>query len=245
MQKTAWIENGSDRKIHGVVKRAAALALMTVLLAGCSTLRPTQKAFAPDEYDQRHPIMLAQGMTHLDVFPAGNHLDRIQRRDVVAFARDYTQNGSGGVTIALPKGPEAANHRAILGAVRQALGEGGASKNVRISHFDSDPAQGAAPMRISFSKLQARVQSQCGLWPTDVAGSKDLETWHNRPYHNLGCSYQSMIAAQVADPRDLVRPRSEGEVDLGKRLQDIQAVRTGSDPSTGWGGGSASVAKTQ
>jgi pilus assembly protein CpaD len=241
MQKTAWIEKVSDRKIRRLARTAALLAISTLVLAGCSTLRPTQKAFAPDEYDQRHPIMLAQGMTHLDVFPAGNNLDRIQRRDIVAFARDYAQNGSGGVTIALPKGPVATNHRAILSSVRQALGEGGVSKNVRIAHFDIDPAQGAAPLRISFSKLQARVQSQCGIWPADIAGSKDLETWHNRPYHNLGCSYQSMIAAQVADPRDLVRPRSEGEVDLGKRLQDIQAVRSGSDPSTGWSGGTAKV----
>ena len=68
----------------------------------------------------------------------------------------------------------------------------------------------------------------------DEAGGRDLDTWHNRPYYNLGCSYQTMMAAQVADPIDLVRPRGEGPSDSVKRTKDIEALRKDQDPSTNW-----------
>ena len=210
------------------------LALSATALAGCSTLRPTQKAFAPDEYDQRHPIALTNSTTHIDVFATGSHLDRRQHRDVVEFARDYVKNGSGGMTIVVPRGAMHAGQQGVTASIRQALTEGGAGAHLRFSSYDTDPNLGAAPVRLSFTKLQASVKSKCGIWPSDIAGSKDLETWHNRPYHNLGCSYQTMIAAQVADPVDLVRPRAEGPVDVGKRTKDIEDFRKGTDPSTQW-----------
>ena len=41
-----------------------------------------------------------------------------------------------------------------------------------------------------------------------------------------------MIAAQVADPLDLIRGRPEGPMDVGRRIKDIEAIRKGEDPST-------------
>lgn len=210
--------------------RFASIALTCVLLAGCSTFKPTQKAFAPDEYDLRHPIRLAENVRHLDVFTNGPKLDRRQHQDVIGFAREYASQGRGGITIAVPQG--SGHHD--LAAIRQALSAGGASGHMQVTPYSADHTMGAAPVRLSFRKLEARVSSQCGQWPADLAGAKDLETWQNRPYHNLGCSYQSMIAAQVADPLDLVRPRLEGPIDVAKRTKDIEALRKSEDPSTKW-----------
>jgi pilus assembly protein CpaD len=206
-------------------------AALGLALGGCSSLRPTQKAFAPDEYDQRHPIRIKQGTESIDIFPTGRTLDRRQRGDVVAFARDYAVNGRGAMMAVIPGGPQ--GHH-LLAGVRSALAEGGVRVPLQISHYPPDPSRGAAPVRLSFIKLQAEVASRCGLWPADLAGGKDADTWHNRPYHNLGCAYQSMIAAQVADPIDLVRPRPEGPSDTVKRTKDIEALRKDQDPSTKW-----------
>lgn len=227
---------------HKALTRIAVLATAGLALAGCSSLRPTQKAFAPDEYTQRHPIKIADSVLHLDVFDTGRQLDRRQRRDVAEFARDYVQSGRGAMQAAVPVGP--GGHH-ILAAVRSALAESGARIPVQITPYQSDPRLGAAPVRLSFIKLEAKVASQCGLWPADLAGSKDLDTWHNRPYHNLGCAYQSMLAAQVADPIDLVRPRAEGQVDTVKRTKDIEALRKDQDPSTKWAKDDAKVKEAQ
>jgi pilus assembly protein CpaD len=48
----------------------------------------------------------------------------------------------------------------------------------------------------------------------------------------LGCATQATFAAQVADPIDLVRARSEGRPDIAKRMGAITKLREGKDPST-------------
>lgn len=212
-------------------RRSLAIAGIALALAGCSTLRPTQKAFAPDEYHLRHPIKIANGVKHLDIFATGGGLDRRQQRDLVEFAGEYRQRGRGHMLAAVPS---AGGDPRLLPAIRAALREGGASGNLQVSTYPADPRLGAAPVRLSFVSLTAEVASQCGLWPTDLAGTAELETWQNRPYHNLGCAYQTMIAAQVADPIDLVRPRAEGPIDPAKRTKDIEALRKDQDPSTNW-----------
>ncbi|WP_166443640.1 CpaD family pilus assembly protein [Rhabdaerophilum calidifontis] len=215
--------------VRGLV-RVAGLAGLALALAGCSSLRPTQKAFAPDEYHLRHPIRIADAPRHLDVFATGAVLDRRQRRDIAEFAAEYRARGRGPMLAALPSGGAGAR---LLPAIRAALREGGAGA-LHVTGYPADPRLGAAPVRLSFMTLQAQVASECGLWPADLAGTEEAESWHNRPYHNLGCAYQSMIAAQVADPLDLVRPRAESPIDPLKRTKDIEALRKDQDPSTNW-----------
>jgi len=205
------------------------LALLGVALAGCSTLRPTQKALEPEEYELRHPIKLADVAETLDIFISGHQIDRRQRQDVIEFAQLYTRSGRGTIAAAMPQG----GNTQLLGQIRQALAEGGARGGLSVSSYPTDPSSGTAPIRLSFVRLQAKVDSECGVWPDDLAGSKDLQTWHNRPYHNLGCSYQSIFAAQVADPIDLVRSRAESSIDNVKLLNSIVKSRSGEAASGG------------
>jgi pilus assembly protein CpaD len=45
--------------------------------------------------------------------------------------------------------------------------------------------------------------NRCGYWPESAVAETS-----NRSYYNFGCAYQRNLAAQVADPRDLARPRA-------------------------------------
>lgn len=218
----------------------AGIFLLGLGLSACaSAMKPTQKAFAPDEYDVRHPIKLVQGERHLDIFANGRGLDRRQHEDLVAFLREHAAYGAGPIVAAVPQGPE--GHYA-LATVRQLLGP---RSGLQVVPYPADPAMGAAPVRLTFRRLQAKVASQCGLWPQDLAGGSSTDNWHNRPYHNLGCSYQTMLAAQVANPIDLVRPRGEGAIDVKKRTADIEALRKGEDPSTKWAKDDAKIKEAQ
>ena len=217
--------------ISRLLRASAALAAALALTACASSLKPTQKAFAPDEFDIRHPIMLVNGPQHLDLFAVGHGLDRRQQQDVVAFAREYAVAGSGPMVAAVPQGP---GGHAVLQGVRHALASSGIRAPLQVQPYPADPSMGAAPVRLTFHRLQAKVASKCGLWPQDLAGGGNTDGWHNRPYHNLGCAYQTMMAAQVANPIDLVRPRAEGPIDVAKRTKDIEALRKGEDPSTKW-----------
>ena len=91
---------------------------------------------------------------------------------------------------------------------------------------------GSPPIRLTFASLQAGVAHACGQWPTDLGSSDFRFSSSNAPYWNLGCSSQATLAAQVADPIDLVRSRDEGRPDIVKRMGAITKIREGKDPST-------------
>jgi pilus assembly protein CpaD len=68
------------------------------------------------------------------------------------------------------------------------------------------PIQGRIIM-VSMMQTGAYVASRCGQWPDDLGvSSPNLQ---NRNYHNFGCATQKNLAAQIANPMDLVTPRKE------------------------------------
>ena len=88
------------------------------------------------------------------------------------------------------------------------------------------------PIRLTFASLQASVPHACAQWTQDAGVSDWKHDASNESLWNFGCSNQSMLAAQIADPIDLVRSRSEGRADIVKRMGAIGKLREGKDPST-------------
>jgi pilus assembly protein CpaD len=188
----------------------------------------------PVDYRDRHPIVLAHAPETLDVFVSPAGIGERQREDVRAFAAEYRRHGEGFITADLPAGPKAgAAPRRALSAVYAALAEAGVpSSRVTVTSYPVVDPELAAPIRLSFRRLQAKVGSRCGLWPQDLGVSDVKFNANNDPYWNFGCATQSNIASQVADPVDLARGRSEGRVDTVRRMQNIEKLRQGQDPST-------------
>lgn len=234
-------------KEHAAYRRpiAAACLVGTLLLGGCA--HPVPQAVAvvptPEDYHLRHPVVLANAPRELDVFFVGldGRLDAVQTQQLQAFARDALAQGQSGISVAVPEG--AVDHVAAertVGAVRRALLRLGLKGAVRLTGYPvQDPAL-ASPLRLSFLSLQARPTTQCGQWPADL-GSGDLNTdWNNRSYYNLGCASQQTLAAQIADPRDLVTPHALDPTDVQLRTRAIGSLRgtntqgIGIDPSTRW-----------
>lgn len=188
----------------------------------------------PNDYRERHSIVLTDAPRTLDVFtgssPSG--LDRRQRQDVYTFGLDYEQAGKGPMTAFVPLRRDAAT-RPTLAAIRDTLEQAGVYRDslAVVSYTPDDPLL-VAPIRLKFARLQAKVAGQCGQWPADLSGGPSTEGWHNRTYWNFGCATQVNLANQVADPVDLVRGRQETPVDTQKRLGAIGKIRRGQDPST-------------
>jgi pilus assembly protein CpaD len=90
-------------------------------------------------------------------------------------------------------------------------------------------------MRLSFFGLKATVADRCGQWPRDLGiGSGAAEDWSNKPYWNFGCAFQTALAAQVADPRDLVSHQAETPGDTELRTGAIKSLRELQDHGTNW-----------
>ncbi|HEY1735175.1 MAG TPA: CpaD family pilus assembly protein [Methylovirgula sp.] len=214
------------------------LPLSLLALTGCATVdRVKTSSIVPEEdYHKRHPIVLAETAQKVDIFPAPElrGLDSRSAAQIGEFAQLYRAGGEGPITIFLPTGGRAAISRGTVPAIRAVLAQNGVRQQILVMHYPVTNPALASPVRLSFTGLKARVADQCGQWPSDLASGSNVSGWENQPYWNMGCSYQSMLAEQVADPRDLVSPRAEDAADTQMRARPIESLRKGSDPTTDW-----------
>ena len=218
-------------------RRLAHILMVLMPLAACARVDHMETAsVVPDDYRQRHPIGLSDQPQTLDIFMSGadGHLDARQSADLQAFATLFRTAGQGQITVLLPSGVSPQLTQATLKSIREHLTSAGVKGYLKLGNYTVDHPDPASPIRLSFDRMVAHVASKCGEWPADVASGSSAEGWQNRPYYNLGCSTQSNLAAQVADPVDLVRPRQEDPSDVAMRTRAISAVRTGTDPGTSW-----------
>ncbi len=220
--------------------KLAALALFAASLGACRSDRvDTTGSLFPHDVRTRHPYVLADGTRTLDVFPTGpGHLDPRQAADIDAFLLEYRRYGRGTLALDVPRGAPpataAASERTAF-AIRRQISQGGVPAGaVAVAGYAVTDPSLAAPVRLSFQRMEAKVASACGLWPKDLGAGDYVGSTRNDPSWNLGCATRSNIAAQVADPIDLVRAREEGRIDTARRSHVINELREGKDPSTEW-----------
>jgi pilus assembly protein CpaD len=207
------------------------------MLGACVADRVVTGSTDALDYRQRHPIVLTEGPRSLDVFVTSYAgLDGRQREDIRTFAAEYRRTGQGAILAQVPAGTrnDAAAH-ITMSRINEALAEAGlpAGSVAATVYPVADPFV-AAPIRLTFARLTAKVASACGTWPRDLGVSDYRKGNSNESYWNLGCAMQSNVAAQVADPVDLVRGRAEGRPDSIRRGKVIEAIREGKDPSTSY-----------
>jgi len=214
------------------LRRALALAgtlVLTLATAACNTTRyePTVTGSVPtDGFRTRHPIVVEQGEETFDV-PVGSHSAGLPRHLLTAiesFGREAREQGASGVTLMVPSASrnEAAAYRATR-EITEALGRAGIPPHaVSKAVYAAEGPEDAAPIRLSYPRIVARVPHRCGRWPDQVVGQND-----NSDYWNFGCATQANIAAQVAEPTDLVAPAPIGKADATRRATVIQAYRKG------------------
>jgi len=226
----------SGRNPHraGSAVRLAALVFLGLGLSACGHNRVVTSSTFPYDYTERHPIEILDKPQSLDVFVTNGSLGHRQVGDIRDFAASYRQHGKSRILAFAPvdTGQETAV-RSTLAAARRVLAASGVpASDVVVSRYHLDNDSLTPVVRLSFMRLGAKVANRCGLWPQDLASGGSTDGWKNRPYWNLGCATQANLAAQVADPIDLVRPRPEGRIDTQKRLEAIGKLRQGQDPST-------------
>lgn len=209
------------------------VALAAVTLTACNRRLETTASFSQD-YRQNHPIQLQRAPETLDIFIGrrGAGLDARQTEDVQTFASAYMKRGEGPLIAYLPSGGHPGEVNRALAAIRKSLGQGGAAGRLQIAHYHPDDPGQAAVIRLSFAALKAVTPNRCGASSqNDEMGPSGRYNRENSITFNFGCAYQQNLAAQIDDPRDLVRPRREDEIDTLRRAGAIERLRDGEAPS--------------
>lgn len=202
----------------------AVLVLSAALLASCANRDVTTTASIPDDYRTRHPIVLTEAEHTLDVpVASGDRSLTLSMRDNIrGFAQDYASKSNGTVQIMVPHGSLNAGAAAVLRKEIRAtlVAEGVPSKRIIQTSYGAAGQGDAAPIRLAFVSTTAKT-NPCGQWPEDLT----LNTMENRQYYNFGCATQANLAAQIANPMDLVGPRGMTPIDAERRATAIQDYR--------------------
>ncbi len=180
----------------------------------------------PDDYRTRHPVVITDVEHSLDL-PVAQNSSRmtVGMGDTVAgFAQDYRRSSNGYVQIMVPHGSaNAAAAAAVVRQVRSQLASAGVPSSKMIERPYQAQAQGdAAPIRLSYTATTA-VAGPCGQWPEDLAN----DTSDNKHWENFGCATQANLAAQLANPTDMIAPRGMTPIDAERRMKAISDYRNG------------------
>ncbi len=208
----------------GRISAAVVFLGVSTLLASCANRDGMTTGALPDDYRTRHPIVVGEGEKTIDIpiAPGDQGLTRGQSEVIAGFASDYLSASKGIIRIVTPQG--AINSGAAAAAasdVRRLLVRMGVPKNrILRTGYEARGYGSAAPIRLSYVAITAQV-GPCGEWPADLT----LNTVENKNYHNFGCASQRNLAAQIANPNDLLGPRRMTPADAEQRGQAIERYR--------------------
>lgn len=226
----------SNRTIVGrgsrTVLHLVALGGLAIALAGCNQ-HTAQRDDYPNDFRKRHPISLREGRETVEIF-LGRYrggLTPSQRADVLSFARSWRHDATSGVIVDVPS--DKATARSAADALRQIYSIFAASGIPRDAvHARNYRVHGTtlASIKLNYAKMVASA-GPCGEWPKDLGPGGGKAYLTNEPYWNFGCATQHNIAAQVANPADLVQPRGTTPAYEARRAVAIDKYTKGQPPS--------------
>lgn len=201
----------AGRRAQTVVHFLTAV-LLAAGLAGCKydEERGQVAGWTLVDPSQRHPILVSQQPQSMQIQLARGSatLSPHNRAELLAFA-DHSRASDAGnsrLVISAPSGGvnEVTTMQAV-GQIRRLLSDNGISESsIAVEAYDAAGDRNA-PIRVSYLRYVADAP-ECGSWPTNLAREPD-----NLPYPNLGCATQRNFAAMVANPADLLGPRTESD----------------------------------
>ena len=182
----------------------AAVAGLAACAAAPTAALPPQAGTDTQAWAERVKVTSAPDEILLALHPAG--LSDNQRAALQALVGRWLQAEGRELVVTAPS-----DGGAMAVQVRERLIFLGApAAQVRI--VGADPAAPREPvLRVGFVRHQAEIP-KCGQGWESLTATRD-----NRAYENFGCAIAANMAAQVANPEDLIRPRDMAPADAGRR----------------------------
>jgi pilus assembly protein CpaD len=191
------------------------LSLAAVLTAGSCTAPSGGTMF--DDPMANHPIQVAPSYQSLKINASPSGVDPEDMPRFLAFVGEYESHGNGAIGINVPSGAQANAEIAWIADRINAMGVG--RGQILVAKHD---VQGTDyRVELNYVSYQAATKP-CGDWSEDLA-----LTIQNKSAANFGCAVQQNVAAQVADPRDLLGPHPLDGADAARRAAVVTNYEQG------------------
>lgn len=189
----------------------------TVVLGACATTTtPDSQPLTPLS---RYSLRVEPGLDRIALAVHEDGLSASQQVALGDLAGRYMASGVGWVRVEAPSGADPAAARQAW-AVRSALQSAGlpADRIVVASYAAPDPR---APVLAGFETVRAVIPN-CAV----ERGAMDGR-FSNESSPGLGCAINANLAAQIADPRDIVGHRPTSPADSGRAAVVFDNYRKG------------------
>ena len=194
---------------------------LAAALGGCAGATGSPPPLTPLS---RYVLQVEPGLDRIALAVHEDGLSPNQDAALRALAGRYGATGTGWVQVQGPVGEDPAAARQTW-AVRAALEAAGVpADRIRVTSYDApDPR---APVLAGFDTVQAVVPN-CAAEPRSMG-----PRYSNQSSPGLGCAITANMAAQIADPRDILGARAMSPADSGRAAVVFQNYRAGEEAST-------------
>jgi len=204
---------------HKPIVKTVLVALAMSGLAACASTPPDQgpsKTAATDTQQWMDKIKVTSAPDEIVLAPHATGLSANQSAALEALMDRWLQAEARELVVTTPN-----NSGAMATQIRDRLITlGAAGSRVRVVGFNPAGPDDAT-IRVGFLRYEAE-KIKCGeRWENLTA------TRNNTAYDNFGCAIAANLAAQVANPEDLVRPRDMTPIDAGRRGEVFGKYRKG------------------
>ena len=200
--------------------RLLILGSAVVALGACAT---APSGPIPINPTSRYTLQVEPGVDRIALAVHEQGLSASQHAALRDLAHRFAYEGAPAIIVEAPSGgdPIAGEHAWRIKAALEA--EGLHPDAVIVQAYPAPNPR--APVLAGFETLQAYVP-QCGReWsPFTATGS-------NQPNTNFGCATTANMAAQIANPRDILRPRDMTPPDGNRRATVFDSYRAGEQTS--------------
>jgi pilus assembly protein CpaD len=222
------------RSVRPRLAKVLVIALLPLAMAGCQhdQVGPQVAGWTIVDPEQQHPILVSQQPANLNlhVGASADGLTPMQRARVLEFAGRSKASDSGNSRIVISAPGGSANESAAMQAANEArqlmLDSGYSETSIAVEAYHADGRD--APLRLSYMRYVAQAP-ECGDWPENLA-----RAYQNTPYTNMGCAGQRNLAVMVANPADLLGPRTMTSRDSNRRdnmyAKYVKGQPLGADP---------------
>jgi pilus assembly protein CpaD len=209
----------------------AALSIVALLALGaCASRAPAKDApSAPDPVTptERFAIEVKPQQDELRLAAHDTGLSEHQSAALADYAHHWFEVEGGDIVLRAPDhaGDPAAAYRTSVGARDYLVGQGVPAAKLHIEGYDAQ-GDAHAPVLLAFTRYVAKGPD-CGHNWENLSATKD-----NRAYDNFGCAVTANLAAEIANPQDLVQPQADDPPDAGRRSVVMGHYRKGDTTST-------------
>lgn len=205
------------------MKRAFLSAVATVVVVGLGACTTLDQAATPSAPPARYTLQVEPGVDRIALAVHDTGLSPNQQAALAGLADRFRSAGGSQIRLEAPVGADAAATEAAVQVMTALVSRGvPASAIERLAYAAPDPR---APVLAGFAVPRAHVPT-CGQSWSNLASNRA-----NQPPANFGCAVTANMAAQIADPRDIVAPRAMTLADSYRAAVVFQNYRLGQTTS--------------